>query len=208
MRVTEGLRLCAMVATVSLLGAGAAHATTPVAHFKSNGANASHNSFNGTTAFDLNVTVNASGGTTSTFFAFETQTCNSDFSVCTGIFGNGTIPNSDFTVAGENANLNTNTAINPNFNVFTYIQDANGFNTTPAAGGIVTISWKKNRQFSTFFKGTSEFISAGFSHKNVGENTSDSANATGTLLGMPLPTTQASSLIGTNKSTDTIITRQ
>ena len=207
MRVTESLRLCAMVATVSLLGAGVAHAGAQVAHFKSNGANASHNSFNGTTAFDLNVTVNTSGNTTSTFFAFETQTCNSDFSVCTGIFGNGNIPNSDFTVNGENANLNTSTATNPNFTVFTYIQDANGFNTTPAPGGIVTISWKKNHQTSQSFKGTSEFIAAGFSHKNIGETASDSATATGTLLGMPLPSTQ-SSFIGTSKSTDTVISRQ
>jgi len=207
MRVTEGLRLSAMVATISLLGAGVAHAGAQVAHFKSNGANASHNSFNGTTAFDFNASVNTSGNTTTTFLAYDTQTCNADFSVCSGVFGSGNIPNADFKVSGANATLNTNTATNPNFTVINFVSDSTGFNTTPGVGGILNVSWQMNHQTATFFKGTSTFTGGGFSHTNIGENSFDSATATGTFLGMPLPT-QQSSAIGSSKSTDTVINRQ
>jgi hypothetical protein len=209
MRAMEGLRVCAAVATISLIGAGVAHAGAQVAHFKSNGANASHNSFNGTTAFDLGVSTNTqpSSGTT-TFLSFNTQTCAPDFSICSGVFGSGPIPNADFSVNGANATLNTNTNTNPNFTVFNYVQDnINGtFTTSPGVGGIVAINWKKNGLFSTDFKGTSSFVSHAFTHSNTGEQISDSATATGALLGQPLPSMQ-SSFIGTAKSKDTIISR-
>lgn len=206
MRIMEGLRSWVMVAAISLFGAGAAHAGAQVAHFKANGANASHNSFDGTTAYDLGVNVNTTGSNTSTFLSFNTQTCTPDFSVCHGVFGFGSIPNGDFSVNGANATLNTNTATNPNFTVFNYVQDANGFTTTPGVGGILVISWKKDQRQSNSFKGTSTFVSGGFSHKNTGEQASDSAPATGTFLGVPLPAMQ-SSFIGTSKSTDVIISR-
>jgi hypothetical protein len=195
-----------MVGAMSVFGAGAAHAGAEVSHFKSNGANASHNSFNGTTAFDLNVTRNDSASGTTTFFAFFTQTCNADFSVCTGTFGNGFIPNADFTVGGANANLNTNLATNSGFQVFNYVQDATGFNTTPGIGGIVTISWKQIPRQSTSMKGTQTTVFGGFSVKFTGEQSSNSANTTGTLNGVALPTT-SSSLIGTSKSSEVIINR-
>jgi hypothetical protein len=208
MRVMEGLRICAAVATISLLGAGVAHATTQVTHFKSNGANASHNSFDGTTAYDLGVSTNTQLGSTTTFLSFNTQTCTPDFSVCRGVFGFGNIPNADFSVNGANATLNTNTNTNPNFTVFNYVQDnVNGtFNTSPGVGGIVAISWKKNGVQSSTFKGTSTFVSHVFTHTNTGEQDFDTATATGTLLGVPLPALQ-SSFIGTAKTKDTVISR-
>ena len=210
MRVTEGLRLCAMVATISLVGATVAHAKgAEITRFKSNGANANHNSFNGTTAFDIGVSTNSqTGSATTTFLSFNTQTCTADFSVCSGVFGSGNIPNADFSVNGANATLNTNTNTNPNFTVFNYVQDnINGtFTTSPGTGGIVSISWKKNGLQSSGFKGTSFFISHVFTHTNTGEQESDSATSTGTLLGQPLPATQ-NSFIGTSKTRDTVITR-
>jgi hypothetical protein len=208
MRVEEGLRVCAMVATISLVGAGMAHATgAEVTRFKSNGANASHNSFNGTTAFDLGVSTNtqASSGTT-TFLSFNTQTCSQDFLSCHGIFGFGSIPNADFSVNGANATLNTNTLTNPNFTVFNYVQDANGFTTTPGVGGIVTISWKKDQRQSISFKGQNTTVSGAFSASFNGQQDSNSATTTGSLLGMPLPS-MSSSFIGTMKSSETIINR-
>jgi len=193
MRAMESLRVCAAVATISLLGAGVAHATgAEVTRFKSNGANASHNSFDGKTAYDLGVSTNtqASSGTT-TFLSFDTQTCASDFSVCSGIFGFGNIPNADFSVNGANATLNTNTNTNSNFTVFNYVQDNvnNTFTQTPAS-----------------FKGVSTTVSGAFSNSFTGEQASDSATATGTLLSVPLPAMQ-SSFIGTMKSSQTIINR-
>lgn len=208
MRVTEGLRLSAMVATISLLGAGVAHAGAQVAHFKSNGGNAAHNSFDGTTAFDMNVQMNVQSSGTTTFLAYDTQTCNSDFSVCTGVFGSGMIPNSDFTMNGANAALNTNTASNPNFTVINFVSDSTGFHTSPGVGGILNISWRMDHLTSSSFTGTSVFTSGGFSHKNTGTQSFASAKATGTFLGVPLPTLFANSSIGTSKSTDSVINRQ
>src|ERR1041384_507871 len=167
MRMTEGLRLVSMVGAISLLGAGAAHAEKEITRFKSNGANASHNSFDGTTAYDLNVTHNDSTSGTTTFFAFQPQTCDTGFTLCTGMFGNGFIPNDDFKVNESTASVNTNLATNSGFPVFNYVQDnVNGtFTTTPAVGGIVNISWKKIPRQSSGFKGTSFFISGGFTSR-------------------------------------------
>jgi hypothetical protein len=208
MRVTEGLRLSAMVATISLFGSGAAHAQgAQVAHFKSNGGNAFHNSFDGTTSYDLNASVNTSGGTTTTFLAYDTQTCNADFSVCTGIFGSGNIPNSDFTMNGANATLNTNTATNPNFTVINFVSDADGFHVTPGVGGIVNISWRIDHLTASSSTGTSTFTGGGFTHKNTGSSSFNSAKSTGTFLGVPLPTISSSS-IGMTSSMDSVIIRQ
>lgn len=209
MRVMEGLRLWAMVATISVVGAGAARAEKEVTKFKANGAMASHNSNNGTTAFDLAVSRNEATGTdTTTFFSFVTESCNADFSVCSGIQGFGTIPNGDFKVNGGTASLNTNLATNSGFQVVNYVRDnVNGtFTQTPAVGGLVIINWKKIPRQSTSFKGTSKNVSGAFTNKSVGEQDSDSANTTGTLLGVPLPTV-SSSFIGTNKSVQVTITR-
>ena len=207
MRVTEGLRLSAMVATISLLGSGAAHAQgAQVSHNKSNGGNAFHNSFDGTTAYDLNASVNTSGNSTSTFLAYDTQTCNSDFSVCTGIFGSGNIPNSDFSINGANATLNTNTATNPNFTVINFVQDATGFHTSPGVGGIVNISWRIDHLTSSSFTGTSTFSGGGFTHRSTGSQSFNSAKSTGTFLGVTLPTVSSSS-IGTTSNMDTVIIR-
>jgi len=208
MRFTEGLRVCAMVATVSLVGAGVAHAGATVTSFKSNGANASVNSFNGSTAFDIGVSTNTqpSSGTT-TFLSFNLQTCDFTTFSCSGTFGFGSIPNADFSVNGANATLNTNTATNPNFTVFNYVQDSNGnFTQSPGVGGIVTISWKKDQRQSTSFKGISTTVSGAFSDSVNGSQNSDSAPANGSVLGTPLPANSAG-FIGTASQKQTIISR-
>jgi len=208
MRMMNGLRLFTVVGAMSLLSAGAAHAGAEVTRFKANGASASHNSFNGTTGFDLGVNRNDTGSGSTTFLSFNTQTCDANFTICTGVFGFGNIPNGDFSVAGATASLNTNTATNPGFTVFNYVQDNvnNTFTTTPGVGGIVTLSWKKIPRQSNSSTGTQTFVSGGFSNKFTGTQSSDSATSTGTLLGMPLPTI-SSSFVGTTKSSQVIIFR-
>jgi hypothetical protein len=204
----EGLRLFTMVGAMSLLGAGAAHAGAEVTHFKTNGAMASHNSFDGTTAYDLGVNRNDSASGTTTFLSFNTQTCAADFSICSGIFGFGNIPNGDFSASTGTASLNTNTATNSGFQVFNYVQDnVNGtFTETPGVGGIVIINWKKTPRQSSSFTGTSTFVSGGFSNKFTGSQSSDSASTIGSLLGVQLPTI-SSSFIGQSKSSQVVISR-
>ena len=206
MRGTERLRLGAMVATISLFGASAARAQTEVTHFSTNGAVASHNSSNGTTAFDLSASKNDTASGSTTFFSFVTQTCDANFNVCSGIQGFGNIPNGDFSASNGTASLNTNLATNSGFQVFNYVQDnVNGtFTQTPGVGGLVNVTWKKTPRQSTSFTGTSTSVSAGFSNKFTGSQSSDSATSTGTLLGMPLPTTSSSS-IGFSKSSQMVI---
>jgi hypothetical protein len=208
MRMMDGLRLFTVVGAMSLLGAGAARAEAEVTHFKANGASASHNSFNGTTAFDLAVNRNDTPSGTTTFFSFNTQTCDAAFTICTGVLGFGNIPNGDFSAGGGAASLNTNLATNPGFTVLNYVQDnVNGtFTTTPGVGGIVTINWKKIPRQSNSFTGTSTTVSGGFSTRFTGSQSSDSATTTGTLLGTPLPTI-SSSFIGTTKSSQVTISR-
>ena len=206
MRMMNGLRSFTVVGAISLLGAGAVRAQTEVTHFKANGATAVHNSFDGTTAYDLSVNRNDSGSSSTTFLSFETQTCNADFSVCTGIFGFGNIPSGDFNASGGTAGLNTNLATNSGFTVFNYVQDANGFNTTPGFGGIIIINWKKIPRQSSSMTGTQTFVSGGFSNKLTGSQSNDSATSTGTFLGVSLPT-NGSGFIGLTKSSQIIIFR-
>jgi hypothetical protein len=209
MRVMAGMRFGAVVAAISLCGAGAAHAQAEVTHFSANGAFASHNSSNGTTAFDLAANRNDSGSGTTTFFSFNTQTCDANFTVCTGVLGFGNIPNADFSVSTGTASLNTNLATNSGFQMSNYVQDlVNGtFTQTPVTpSGIVNISWKKIPRHSQSFTGTSTFVSGGFSTRASGSQSADSASSTGTLRGTPLPTV-SSSFIGTNKSSQVTISR-
>ena len=208
MRMIDGLRLFTVVGAMSLLGAGAAQAGAEVTRFKANGASASHNSFNGTTAFDLGVNRNDTGSGSTTFLSFRTENCDANFTICTGVLGFGNIPNGDFKVAGATASLNTNTATNPGFTVLNYVNDfANGiFTTTPGVGDIVTLNWKRIPRQSFSSTRTQTFVSGGFSNKFTGTQSSDSATSTGTLLGMPLPTI-SSSFVGTTKSSQVIISR-
>ena len=208
MRAMNGLRICAVAAALSLSGAGVAHAAATVTQFKANGAMASHNSFDGVTAYDLAVNRNDTGTGTTTFFSFITQTCDANFTVCTGKIGFGNIPNGDFSATSAVASLNTNLATNAGFQLFNYVQDnANGtFTQTPTAGGIVTINWNKVPRQSQSFTGTQTLVSGGFSTRLTGTQTSTSARTTGTLLGVALPTTSAS-FIGTNSSSQIVIFR-
>jgi hypothetical protein len=205
----KGVGLFAMVAAVSLAGAGAAHAGATVTQVKTNGAMASHNSFDGTTAYDLGVFVNGTSTGTTTFLSFETQACAADFSTCHGIFGFGNIPNGDFNASTGTASLNTNLSTNSGFTMFSYVQDFvnNTYTQTPlVTGGIVNINWKKIPRQSSSFTGTSTFVSGPFSNTFNGSQSSDSANTTGSLLGVQLPAI-SSSLIGTTKSSQKVIIR-
>ena len=207
MRITARLRLFTMVGALLLLG-GAARAQVEMTHFKASGARASLNSFNGTTAYDLSVNRDDSGTTLTTFLSFVTQQCDATFTVCSGVFGSGNIPNSDFNASTGTANLNTNLATNPGFQLINYVQDnANGtFTSSPAVRGIVNVNWKKVPRQSSSMTGTQTLVSGGFSTKFTGTQTSDSATATGTVLSAPLPA-PSSGLISLAKSSAMVITR-
>ena len=207
MRMMEGLRICAAVGAIALCGAGAAHAAGVVTQFKANGGMATHNSFDGTTGYDLAVNRNDTASGRTTFFSFFTQTCDATFTICTGKLGFGNIPNADFNVSTGSASLNTNLSTNSGFQTFTYVQDnsAGTFTETPVVStGIVSINWRKDPRQSQSFTGVQTFVSGGFSNKITGSQTTTSATTTGSLLGVTLPAI-SSSFVGTNTSSQIII---
>jgi hypothetical protein len=211
MRVMDVMRICAVVGAVSLCGAGTARgASVVLAHIKANGATASHNSFDPASgiAYDFTVTTNTDSSGTTTFFSFFTQKCDSTFTICTGTFGNGGIPNGDFKSSPGTASLNTNLLTNSGFQVFNYIQDNSQgtFTTSPGTGGLVNVAWKKIPRESQSSTGTSTFVFGPFSNKSTGSQTFDFASSSGTLLGATLPT-NGSGFIGQNKTSDIIINR-
>ena len=208
MRAIDGLRICAMVATTSLCGVGAAQAATEITRFNANGSFASHNSFDGTASLDLSVNKNTQGSTTTTFFSFNKQTCNT--TTCSGTFGFGNIPNGDFSAspAASTARLNTNLAANPGFQVFNYVIDlATGNSTqTPATGGVVVIDWNLIPRESSSSSGTQSFVSGAFSNKITGQQTANRARSSGTLFGAAIPT-DGIGFIGTMTQSQVIMFR-
>jgi hypothetical protein len=207
MKAMRRLGVLTVVGAMSIWAAGAARAAE-VTRFSANGASASHNSFDPatSTAYDLAVTRNDQGSTSTTSFFFNKQIC--DASTCRGTFGFGTIPNGDFTSNPSTAKLNTNLAANPGYQVFNFVQDFanNTYTQTPTTGGVVVIDWKVIPRQSNSSTGVSTFVSGGFSTRFTGEQSSNRANTTGTLFGVTLPA-NSSSLLGTTKQSQIIISR-
>lgn len=207
MKAMRRLGLFTVVGAMSIWAAGAAQAAE-VTRFSANGASASHNSFDPatSTAYDLSVTKNDQGQSSTTSFFFNKQSC--DATTCRGTFGFGTIPNGDFTFGPGAAKLNTNLAANSGYQVFTYVQDFvnNTYTQTPTTGGVVVIDWKVIPRQSSSSTGVSTFVSGPFSSRFAGEQSSNRANTTGTLFGVSLPAS-SSSLLGTTKQSQIIISR-
>jgi hypothetical protein len=211
MRVMDGMRICAVVGAVSLGGVGAAHgASVVLANIKVNGATASNNSFDPGSgiAYDFTVSRNDTSSGTTTFFSFFTQKCDATFTICTGSFGNGFIPNGDFSASTGTASLNTNLLTNSGFPVFNYIQDNSQgtFTTSPGTGGLVNVTWKKIPRESQSMVGTQTFVFGPFSNKITGTQSFDNATPSGTFLGATLPA-NGFGFIGQNKSSQIIINR-
>jgi hypothetical protein len=187
MRGRIGLGALGFLGALSLLGTGPARAAE-VTHFSANGNSASHNSFDGTAALDLSVTRNDSGKSSTTNLFFNKQIC--DNNGCSGIFGFGTIPNSDLTIGPGAAKLNSNLAAIPGYQVFSYVNDyVNSiFTQTPIIGGIITMDWTLIPRESTSFSGTNSFVSGSFSVTQTGSQSANRAKSSGTFFGAPIPT--------------------
>jgi len=130
----------------------------------------------------------SSGGATQTFLFFSITECDVSFSFCNTVRGGfGTIPNDDFTVGGKTLQVHTNTSANPDFSTFA------------GPAGAVDVVWQMNGLFTVRSSGTTERSQPGFREHDVGQSTDVSANASGTVVGLPVfPVNQAD--ISSNRS--------
>ena len=147
-------------------------------HFNAQGdfANASWRT-NGESGFTSgNVSADRGGppGDPQTSLSYLIQQCDFAFN-CTVSFGFGQIPNQDFSVSGKSAQLNTNTAGNPNFTTFGALPP-----------GQVTVSWQDNGLLQQRSEGTlDESTNSGsFRLHQSGVRASASADGSGSVVGI------------------------
>jgi len=167
-------------------------------HFVSNGDFGSVNwsSFSGGTPGDSggggfvfgSLGVNRGGSVTNptAFLSYFVEQCDAFF-FCTFVQGFGTIPARDLVGGGKQLHLSTNTSGNPNF--FTFGGPA----------GLITVDWSANGAFALRSSGTSDLTFPGFRQHSTGVSTSSSANTSGNVVGVPIPTFSPGN-IGTNQS--------
>src|SRR5207247_10117899 len=133
----------------------------------------------------LRVSRGGSANTPPTFLSYFIEHCD-PFVGCTFFGGNGPIPHGDLSGGGQQPRLVTNTSGNPNF--FTF----------GGPSGLITIDWRANRAFQQRSNGTFDVIFPGFRQHFSGVSTSSSANAAGSVVGVPVPPGRPGN-IGTNE---------
>ena len=182
-------QLTSNVSGVSLSTAGIVAKRATQFHFVANGDFASAN----WTEFDPagEVTVGflsvSRGGPTNnpqTSLGYSVFQCDA-FSCSAVRDGFGLIPNGDLTASGKSLNVSTNTTGNPNFLTFA------------GPTGLVSADWRANGLFTQSSSGTNQFSFPGFTHRSQGNFSSASANATGSIVGLPISPSDSAS-IGTN----------
>jgi len=128
-----------------------------------------------------------------TFLSYFIEQCD-PFVGCTFLGGSGLIPNGDLSGGDQQLRLATNTSGNPNF--FTF----------GGSAGLVTVDWRANGAFQQRSSGTTDLIFPGLRQHFTGVSTSSSANAAGSVVGVPVPPASPGS-IGTNQNVTIDISR-
>jgi hypothetical protein len=207
MRVIAGIRLFVVAGILSLSLAGAASAAE-VTRFKANGNTASSNSNDGTFVLDFSVQRNDTNSSKpETNFFFNRSTCDSNG--CSGTFGFGTIPNSDFNAGAHNAKLNTNLAAVPGYQAFSFTQDFNTGESTQTAitpPGPIIVDWKQIKNNSTKTTGTTVIKSGNLTVRTTGTQFTTSATVTGSFAGSPI--TGSVGNLGQNTNVNVTIVRE
>jgi len=167
-------------------------------HFTANGEFASVNWFESDPAggFIFGSLSVSRGGTTNapqTFMGYSVFQCDPFFVCGTILQGSGLIPNGDWSGSRTSARLSTNTTGNPDFLTFV------------GPSGVVSVDWRANGLFTASSSGTNTFSFPGFTHRSQGNFTSASANATGSVIGVPISPGDSAS-IGTNHQVSIDIT--
>jgi Tol biopolymer transport system component len=178
---------------------GAITSPTTQFHFVANGdfANLSWFEFDPAGGFILGSLSVSRGGPTNapqtslSYFVFQ---CDQFFTCNTIREGFGLIPNGDLIGGRTSLRLSTNTTGNPDFV------------TVAGPTGVVSVDWRANGLFTQSSTGTGQISFPGSTQRSQGSFTSASANATGSIVGVPL-SPNASASLGTNHQTNIDITR-
>ncbi len=180
------------LATVSDTGGGGGGPGNQ-SHFVANGNSGSVNWFvsggaggGGFTFGSLGVSRGGPTNSPQTFLSYFVEQCD-PFVGCTFFGGSGLIPNGDLSGGGQQLRLATNTSGNPNF--FTF----------GGSAGLVTVDWRANGAFQQRSSGTTDLIFPGLRQHFTGVSTSSSANAAGSVVGVPVPPGSPGN-IGTNQN--------
>ena len=190
---TAQTRLSSAAGAVPLLTAGATSSAATQFHFVADGDFGNLNWFEVDPAGGFtfgSVSVSRGGPTNNpqTFLGYFVFQCDPVFS-CNPVRGGfGLIPNRDLSGGANSLTLRTNTTGNPNFS------------TAVGPAGLVSVDWRVNGLFTQSSSGTNQFSFPGFTHRSQGSFASASANATGSVVGLPVGgvTQPDSSVIGTN----------
>ena len=167
-----------------------------VSWFVSGGSGSPSDSGGGGGGFTFGSLGVSRGGPTNspqTFLSYFIEQCD-PFVGCTFLGGSGLIPNGDLSGGGQQLRLATNTSGNPNF--FTF----------GGSAGLVAVDWRANGAFQQRSSGTTDLIFPGFRQHFTGVSTSSSANAAGSVVGLPVPAGSPGS-IGTNQNVTIDISR-
>jgi hypothetical protein len=190
---TAQTRLSSAAGAVPLLTAGATSSAATQFHFVADGDFGNLNWFEVDPAGGFtfgSVSVSRGGPTNNpqTFLSYFVFQCDPFFSCNPVRDGFGLIPNRDLSGGASSLTLRTNTTGNPNFS------------TAVGPTGLVSVDWRVNGLFTQSSSGTNQFSFPGFTHRSQGSFASASANATGSVVGLPVGgvTQPDSSVIGTN----------
>lgn len=181
-----------------------------LSHFNGNGAFASAYAKGDGGGKDYSGVYVTQGGTNQapvTYLSYFASTCDTSALICTGIEGNGPIPNKDFTASGKNASLSTNTSSNQNFYAvkWTYNYATGEYTESTVNLGYITVSWKSSGLYAFKSIGTSTSTYLNTTWKSTGQSTSADATVTGSVGGTPL--NSAGGSIGTNSNNDILMER-
>lgn len=183
---------------VPLSATGASSGVTTQFHFVSNGGfgSLSWSEVDPAGNFSFGSLSVSRGGPTNnpqTFLGYFVIRCDPGCNTITILDGFGYIPNQDLSGSSNSLRLRTNTTGNPNF-------------ITSGPRGLVSVNWRANGLYTQSFSGSNAYSFPGLTHRSQGSFTSASANATGSIVGVPIAPT-ASGDIGTNHQMTIDITR-
>jgi hypothetical protein len=191
------------------LGALSAEAKV-ISHFNGNGAFANAYAKGDGGGKDYSGVFVSQGGTNQspqTYLNYYSSTCDTASQICTGIQGNGQIPNKDFTSSSKNASLSTNTSSNQNFYAvkWTYNYATGEYTESQINLGYITVTWKSSGLSAFKAVGTTTSTYLNTTWKSTGQSSSSDATVTGSVGGTPLNSGVGN--IGTNSNNDILIER-
>ncbi len=206
------LSLVAVVSSLLLVPAVASAAPAEMTRYTSNGEYASLQDQDGDNLVFVTVGRDGTPQSQTTNLSFYTSSCtytDTTFA-CTGVSGWGQIPNGDFDVNGASGNAQLVTDTSGVFAIaYSYSCDWEAavctFEESPAEGGIISLSWQRNREYKYSSEGRTEINYLNYRYVSQGRSNYTSASAEGDVLGQSIASNLGS--VGTSHNRTMTIVR-